>query len=281
MATTRIAVIADIHHGRDTQTKRGSVALPLLERFVTQMNAENIAAVIDLGDRISDEDPERDRLLQSDVAMCFAKLAPAHHHVSGNHDVALLSLADNEAIMDRPSGSRALNIGDVRCVFWQPDVSLTRSRGFRLSAGDLGALVQLLAQDDRPTLLVSHVPLSGQAQTGNYYFEANPEHAAYAETDAIRAAIADAPCPIVALSGHVHWNTMTTVDGTPHLTLQSLTETFISGDPAEAAGLLDIGDGSLRWSVTGREPLSVTLPWPKAKARWRAPLTRFATAAVA
>ncbi|XUM20841.1 hypothetical protein ACRAVF_25775 [Bradyrhizobium oligotrophicum S58] len=115
-------MIADIHHGRDTQTKRGAVALQLLERFVTQMNAENIDAVIDLGDRISDEDPERDRLLQSDVAMCFAKLAPTHHHVSGNHDVALLSLADNEAIMDRPSESRALIIGDVRCVFWQPDV---------------------------------------------------------------------------------------------------------------------------------------------------------------
>ncbi|WP_316193063.1 metallophosphoesterase family protein [Bradyrhizobium sp. SZCCHNRI1029] len=279
--TTRIAVIADIHHGRDTPTKRGSVALQLLERFVTEVNAEDIDAVIDLGDGISDEDPERDRLLQSDVAMCFAKLASTHHHVSGNHDVALLSLADNEAILDRPSGSRAVIVGDVRCVFWQPDVSLTPTRGFRLSASDLDALVQLLAQDDRPTLLVSHVPLSGHAQTGNYHFEANPGHAAYAETDAIRAAIADAPCPIVGLAGHVHWNTLTTVDGTPHLTLQSLTETFISGDPAEAAGILTIGDGSLRWTVTGREPLSVTLPWPRTKARWCAPLSCFATAAMA
>jgi 3',5'-cyclic-AMP phosphodiesterase len=280
LATTRIAVIADIHHGRDTLTKRGSVALSLLERFVAEVNAESFDAVIDLGDRISDEDPERDRVLQSDVAMCFAKLAATHHHVSGNHDVALLSLADNEAIFDRPSGSRSLIIGDVRCVFWQPDVSLTRTRGLRLSAGDLDALVQLLAQDDRPTLLVSHVPLSGHSQTGNYYFEANSGHAAYVETDAIRAAIVEAPCPIVALAGHVHWNTLTTVDGTPHLTLQSLTETFISGDPAEAAGILDIEDGALRWTVTGHEPLSVTLPWPATKSRWRAALTSFAAPAV-
>jgi hypothetical protein len=281
LATTRIAVIGDIHHGQDTPTKRGSMALPLLEQFVAEVNSGRFDAVIDLGDRISDEDPERDRLLQSDVATCFAKLVPPHHHVSGNHDVALLSLADNEAILDRPSGSRALSIGDVRCVFWQPDVRLTRERGFRLSAGDLEELVRLLGQDDRPTLLVSHVPLSGHAQTGNYYFEANPSHAAYAETDAIRAAIAEAPCPIVALAGHVHWNTLTTVDGTSHLTLQSLTETFISGAPAEAAGILDIEEGWLRWTVTGREPLSVTLPWPKTKTRWRAPLARFATAAVA
>ncbi|NPU64544.1 metallophosphoesterase [Bradyrhizobium sp. 83012] len=280
MATTRIAVIGDIHHGQDTPTKRGSMALPLLEQFVAEVNNGRFDAVIDLGDRISDEDPERDRLLQSDVAMCFAKLVPVHHHVSGNHDVGLLSLADNEAILDRPSGSRALTIGDIRCVFWQPDVGLTRERGFRLSAGDLEELVRLLWQDDRPTLLISHVPLSGHAQTGNYYFEANPGHAAYAETDGIRAAIAEAPCPIVALAGHVHWNTLTTVDGTSHLTLQSLTETFISGAPAEAAGILDIEEERLRWTVTGREPLSVTLPWPKTRTRWRAPLARFAKAAV-
>ncbi|WP_315720428.1 MULTISPECIES: metallophosphoesterase family protein [unclassified Bradyrhizobium] len=281
MATTRIAVIGDIHHGQDTPTKRGSMALPLLEQFVAEVNSGRFDAVIDLGDRISDEDPERDRLLQSDVAMCFGKLVPVHHHVSGNHDVALLSLADNEAILDRPSGSRALTVGDIRCVFWQPDVGLTRERGFRLSASDLEELVRLLWQDDRPTLLVSHVPLSGHAQTGNYYFEANPGHAAYAETDAIRAAIAEAPCPIVALAGHVHWNTLTTVDGTSHLTLQSLTETFISGAPAEAAGILDIEEGRLRWTVTGREPLSVTLPWPQTRTRWRAPLARFAASAVA
>ncbi|WP_244422154.1 metallophosphoesterase [Bradyrhizobium sp. ORS 285] len=275
LATTRIAVVGDIHHGHDTQTKRGSMALPLLERFVAEINDGSVDAVIDLGDRISDEDPERDRLLQSDVAMCFAALTAKHHHVSGNHDVACLTLADNEAIFDLPSGSRALMAGEVRCVFWQPDVRLARTRGLHLSDGDLDGLEQLLGQDERPTLLVSDVPLSGHAQTGNYYFEANPGHAAYAEVAGIRKVIADAPCPIVALAGHVHWNTLTTVDGTPHITLQSLTETFISGEPAESFGVLEVEDNELRWTVLGREPVSVTLPWRKTKSRWRAPLPTF------
>ncbi|CAL77914.1 hypothetical protein; Putative hydrolase [Bradyrhizobium sp. ORS 278] len=279
MTRTRIAVIGDIHHGRDTPTKRGSRALPLLQQFVAKVNAENIDTVIDLGDRISDEDPERDRLLQSDVAMSFAELRASHHHVSGNHDVAMLTLDDNEAIFDLPSGSRQRIIGHVRCVFWQPDVRLAPTRGFRLSAGDLDALADLLGQDDRPTLLVSHVPLSGHAQHGNYYFEANPGHATYAELDQIRATMAHAPCPIVALAGHVHWNTLTTVDGTPHITLQSLTETFISGDAAEAFGVLDIEGDELRWVVRGREPVSIVLPWPKTKSRWRSPLPRFVDAA--
>ncbi|WP_035657904.1 hydrolase [Bradyrhizobium sp. STM 3809] len=276
MATTRIAVVCDIHHGQDTATKRGSMALPLLERFVAETNAGSFDAVIDLGDRISDEDPERDRLLQSDVAMCFGRLAVAHHHLSGNHDVACLTLADNEAIFDLPSDSRSLIIGDIRCVFWQPDVRLTRARGLHLADGDLARLEALLAEDERPTLLLSHVPLSGHAQTGNYYFEANPGHATYAEVAEIRKAIADAPCPIVALAGHVHWNTLTTVDGTPHVTLQSLTETFISGQPAESFGVLEVEADQLRWVVQGREPLSLTLPWRRAKPRWRPPLPTFA-----
>ncbi|BAM89425.1 conserved hypothetical protein [Bradyrhizobium oligotrophicum S58] len=251
------------------------MALSLLERFVEEVNAASVDAVIELGDRISDESSARDRVLEQEVAERFNELSVPHHHVSGNHDVALLSLADNEAILDRPSGSRTLIIGEVRCVFWQPDVTLTRERGLGLSPGDLDDLVRMLAADDRPTLLVSHVPLSGHEQTGNYYFEANPGHATYAEIAEIRAAIAGAPCPIVALAGHVHWNTLTTVDATPHITLQSLTESFISGDAAEASGMIEVDADELRWVVRGREPVSIALPWRKTKSRWRAPLPSF------
>jgi 3',5'-cyclic-AMP phosphodiesterase len=151
LATTRVAVIGDIHHGRDTTTKRGSTALPLLERFVAEVDAGRVDAVIELGDRISDEDPARDRVLAQEVAERFDELAVPHHHVSGNHDVAMLSLADNEAILGRPTGSRALVIGEIRCVFWQPDVSLTRERGLHLVPGDIDSLARLLCDDDRPT----------------------------------------------------------------------------------------------------------------------------------
>lgn len=275
MLRTRIAVIADIHHGRDTPTKKGSVALPLLRRFTADIDAGSYDAVIDLGDRISDEGLDRDNALARDVAAVFSSLASPRHHVSGNHDQAFLSAADNERLLDAPTASRSIVIGEVRCVFWQPDVALTPARGFHLAPGDLDMLARLLNDDDRPTLLVSHVPLSGHAQTGNYYFERNPGHATYAEIDAIRGVIAAAPCSITALAGHVHWNTLTVVDGTPHITLQSLTETFISGDAAESSAVLEIEDEVLRWTVSGREPLAVTLPWHATKPRWRAPLPVF------
>src|SRR5687767_5109180 len=127
---TRIAVVADIHHGRDTFTKRGTAALPLLDKFVADVNGASFDAVIDLGDRISDETAERDTELQREVANGFRKLGnKPRHHVIGNHDFAFMSGDDNAAILDAPLGTRAAVIGDIRVAFWQPDVSITVERG--------------------------------------------------------------------------------------------------------------------------------------------------------
>lgn len=275
MAPFRLAFVGDIHHGRDTFTKKGTAALSLLDRFVAEADGGAFDAVIELGDRISDEDAEQDRRLLREVASRFARLRRPRHHVSGNHDHAMLSPQENEALLDAPLGCRAVEIGALRIVFWQPDVALSRQRGFRLAEGDLARLERLLGQDDRPTLLVSHVPLSGHAQTGNYYFERNPAHATYAEVADIRRVIASAPCPITAVAGHVHWNTLTIVDGTPHITLQSLTETFTTGVPAGSTGVLEIDGDAMRWTVSGLDPFAVVLPWRRAKRRWTAPLPRF------
>lgn len=275
MAPIRLAFIGDIHHGRDTFTKKGTAALSLLDRFVDKVERGDFDAVIELGDRISDEDANEDRRLLREVASRFARLRCPRHHVSGNHDHAMLSPQENETLLDAPLRCRAVELGPLRIVFWQPDVGLTRERGFRLAAGDLARLERLLAEDERPTLLVSHVPLSGHAQTGNYYFERNPGHATYAEIADIRRVIASAPCPIAAVAGHVHWNTLTVVDGTPHITLQSLTETFTTGAPAACTGVLEIDGETMRWTVSGLDPFAATLPWPRAKRHWTAPLPRF------
>jgi hypothetical protein len=273
---TRIAVVADIHHGRDTFTKRGSAALGLLDGFVDSVNAGSFDAVIDLGDRISDETAERDAVLQREVVKGFRRLGNKRlHHVIGNHDLAMLSAEENSAILDAPLHTRAVIVGDHRIAFWQPDVRVTIERGFHLNDGDLDALEKLLNTDDRPTLLVTHVPLSGHAQTGNYYFERNPGHATYAENAEIRGVIAKAPCPLIALAGHVHWNTLTMVDGVAHLTLQSLTETFTTGEPAGSTAVIEIDGDEFRWTVGGLDRVAITLPWPKTKPQWRPPLKAF------
>ena len=172
MTAIRLAVIADIHHGRDTFTKKGSAALPLLDQFIAQANEGAFDAVIELGDRISDEDPETDRRLQKAVAARFARLTIPRHHVAGNHDRAMLSLRENAALLDAPLESRTLDIGSLRIVFWQPDVSLTPARGFHLVDGDLEQLRSLLGRDERPHTAREPRPLVGSRANRKLLFRA-------------------------------------------------------------------------------------------------------------
>jgi 3',5'-cyclic-AMP phosphodiesterase len=113
------------------------------------------------------------------------------------------------------------------------------------------------------------VPLSGHSQLGNYYFERCPDRSTYLDDlPAIRRVLEEAPCPLVCFAGHVHWNTVTVVDGIPHVTLQSLTETFTTGGPAGCTGLLELDRELLRWRVGGLDPITLELAWPRQRRRW-------------
>lgn len=126
---------------------------------------------------------------------------------------------------------------------------------------------------DRPLLVVSHVPLSGHSQIGNYYFQNNPGLSTYPMAERARAALAQARVPVVCLAGHVHWNTVTTVDGIPHLTQQSLTESYTTeGAPAGAMGVIELGE-TVAWEVVGDDPFHTRLR-PSVR-RWTPALPEF------
>jgi hypothetical protein len=145
--------------------------------------------------------------------------------------------------------------------------------GFVLTEYDLVWLARTMQAADRPCLVVSHVPVSGHSQIGNYYFENNPTSSVYPMADRARAALALARVPVVCLSGHVHWNTVTTVDGITHLTQQSLTESFTTGgEAAGAMGVIELGD-TLRWDVAGDDPFAFAFR-PTAR-RWTPPMPDF------
>jgi hypothetical protein len=82
----------------------------------------------------------------------------------------------------------------------------------------------------------------------------------------------EATVPVVWIAGHVHWNTLTFVDGIPHLTLQSLTETFTSSpEPAASWALLELSD-TIAWQVFGLDPLELRLPAAPTSRRWVTPM---------
>ncbi|MFP4274764.1 MAG: ATP-binding cassette domain-containing protein, partial [Paracoccaceae bacterium] len=252
----RLCIVADIHHGAPSHTKRGDTALALMEEFARFAADARPDMVLDLGDRITDADRETDMRLQREVAEAFAPIVAPRHHLNGNHDRDHLSVEDNAGILGQPLHHQVIDAGQWQIVLWRADSQIHRAGpvpGFDLPPQDLEWLESTMRAARKPTLVVSHVPVSGHAQTGNFYFERNPEFATYPQTARARAALAQARVPVVCLAGHVHWNTVTTVDGIPHLTQQSLTESFTTeGEPAAAMGLLELGD-AVRWEVSGRD----------------------------
>lgn len=274
--SVRICVVADIHHGKPSATKRGDTALALMEEFARFTNEARPDFVLDLGDRISDENRETDIVLQKDVGEAFRNVAAPIHHLNGNHDRDHLEVSDNETILGQPMKSMTLDVGDWRIALWRADAKIHRDadrQGFVLREEDLLWLSRAAQAADRPLLVVSHVPISGHAQTGNYYFERNPGVSTYPMAERARAALAQARVPVVCLAGHVHWNTVTTVDGITHLTQQSLTESFTTqGEPAGAMGLIELGE-TVNWQVAGRD--SIAFGFTPSATRWTPPLPVF------
>lgn len=273
----KLAILTDIHHGKPHHTKRGDRAMAEMARAAEHVNRIAPDLVFDLGDRITDADRAADLALMRDVADAFGALDAPTHHICGNHDRCHLSVRENEEIMGQVLANERIDAGRWQILLWRAEAKITDTgtyRGFDLPESDFLWLAHHLADATKPTLVLSHVPVSGHAQTGNYYFETNPDLSAYPQTPRVRQALARARVPVVVLSGHVHWNTVTRIDGAVHLTQQSLTESFTTGGaPAGAWGVLELGADSIDWTVHGLDRISCSLP--VSSQRWVPPRAPF------
>ncbi len=270
----KIAIITDIHHGPLSHNKKaGWSALPVVDRFVDHARAIGADLLLDLGDHISDTTREADRAVMAEVVERLARFEGERVHVLGNHDVANLSIEDNEEIFGSSMRSRVVDLGALRLIAWQPDVRLIRGKGFNPAQPHLEWLVEALLADERPAIIATHVPVSGHSQVGNYYFEGAPEYATYPDHAEVRRAVEETGRAAMWLSGHVHWNTLTNVRNVKHITVQSLSERFTTGeDPAEAFAELEIADGRFALRVHGNDPIELSLPFHRSADRpWIAP----------
>jgi Icc protein len=266
-----LAIITDIHHGPDRGTKKGTAALPLLERFTDFVSSRRPACTIDMGDRISEVDAVTDRKLVAEVASAMAKIPGAIHHVLGNHDVAKLSSADNESLMQHSFASSSMDLNDVHLVFWNANAKLDVVNGFALPDADLEWLRTDLQRTELPTVIFTHVPLDNGSMKGNFYFEKDyPRHAGYPEAqgEAVRDVIERNGNVILCLNGHAHWNAYHAIDGTHYVTIPSLTESFTTWPHAnEAFASLTIAE-SIEIEVFGRTPMSYRLPIKVKNEHW-------------
>ena len=271
MQTLKLALITDIHHGPSEHGKQGDEALSLLEDFVTASNLYKPDLVIDMGDRIRDIDREGDFVLEQEVISILNKLNAPHVHLLGNHDLEHLSREDNEAALGVSVASQSRDIKDYHLVFWQPNA---RFPDFIATPEQLSWLKNDLASTTLPSLIFTHAPFSDAAMHSHYYFQNAPKsHAGYQNSQEIRQIIDSNANVTACLSGHVHWNSLNTINGTHYLTLQSLTESFTTqGQAAQSWAWLELSD-KLHLKVEGKDPFEVILAKKVAGTHWRAALS--------
>ena len=265
MKSARIAVVGDVHHGPPTATKRGEQALSLLDDVVRAIEVDKPDLVLDMGDRINDIDPQTDRRLAREVGNVFRRITAPRVHLLGNHDMCFMDREANEEALGTSVAHQVRDLGVWRMVVFQPTVEIRRPGGFApIGAADLAWLRNVLVSSDQPSLVVSHVPVSGHSMESNYYFQGRAEFSTYPNRDEVLGILDSASAPIAWLSGHVHWNTFIRIAGIPHLTIQSLSESFTSGGQAAGAwGTLTLSAEGIDLSLGGLDPFHVKLPMPR------------------
>jgi 3',5'-cyclic AMP phosphodiesterase CpdA len=234
----RLAIITDIHHGRDTGNVRGPQALAVLEQFVQAAHGAEPDAVLELGDRLTDEDPQTDRTRLLEVARIFKRLPYPRFHLLGNHD--LLPLIAQEAILEARLDDHSAVIGGWKLIFLN---TFDGTTGGRVTAETLAWLEAELSGNALPVAVFSHQPLHGQWLEGNPYFERDyRDGACPVGSDALRAILARYGVR-VCINGHAHWNDLRVVNGIPYVTLLSATESYWSRpDPSRAWALVTLGE---------------------------------------
>jgi len=264
----KLALITDIHHAPD-----GPSIVPHVEAFVAMATSVGADLILDLGDRIDDIDRATDLRLLEELVAAFRRFHGPRLHLLGNHDVVNLTADDHERVLGRRPGHHVYDLGAVRLLLWEPPVVFHRPRGFDPAGEHLQWLTDMLAADPRPAIVASHIPNSGAAMTGNYYFANNPTLATYPDHDAIRAAVEGSGAVALWLSGHVHWNSFCVVGNIHHATLQSPSETFTtSSRPALTWAMLEISDGTATLAISGHDPLTVNFPFARSDTRtWPTP----------
>lgn len=255
----KIALITDIHYGFDTGARLGSKAPRLMNAFNKAAQAYQPDFIVDMGDRVSGRNARLDHHYMTVLQKHFQGLSAPVHHLIGNHDEKHLSRADNEHITGSPSHSWSMDHGDFHFIFWNPEIQ-RHGTGLSATQGDLHWLENDLASTEKKTVLFSHIPFDHEPK------EENPhEHIAlrfhHADSHAIRKILEDSEKVKLCLSGHVHRNHKSEINGIHYISQQSLTQTYkkLYRVPAAAWAWLEIHDDRIVHRLRGKVQKDYTL----------------------
>lgn len=227
-------------------------------------------AVLHLGDLIEHsgaEVPQEERARVDErnfitALQSFQSLHIPSMHCIGNHPV----MAASEEVLTSALGLKepyyARDIGEHRVIMLHSrvrhrhDSALHKSgSGIYIDDQQLEWLRRDLDATDKNVLVCCHHPLVDQDLRGNVWFERYPQCALTENRDKVQEVLSKSGKVVAVLSGHTHWNYLD-VDqfGTPHLTLQSLSENFRGdGTPANTHAVVVLKDAAFNVEIFGND----------------------------
>ncbi len=262
----RIGVVCDIHHGQNSGETAGELALPLLSGILESIQQAGVDLIVDLGDRINDQNASEDKRLTADVGAAFSRVSVPRFHILGNHDTVNLDRHEVTDALRHSTDSQVLQKGDWDLVMWSPVIRKNCEGCPFASEVDLHWLAESVS-DHRRTIIFTHFPLDRQDPTRNWYFHNYPQRATFTNLDAVTSVLESKTGLAATVSGHSHWNSLCTRDDVHFLGLPAVSSTFTTGEADAAWTLLEL-DSELLVSVFGRRPRKYHLPLRKRGDRW-------------
>jgi predicted MPP superfamily phosphohydrolase len=224
----KVAVITDIHIGKDSGARLGSKAPRLMRKFIKEVNAYNPDLIVDLGDRISSSSKEEAQENLISLKEHFNEAAAPVHFIIGNHDLKYLSANENAKILECNEKSSSIVIKDHHLIFWNPSVDAKGEEGLVVEEKDLLWLKNELYKNDKAKIIFSHVPLDGLDEDKT--LEGVPKNILkrfyYSNADEIQKILENNRNVLLSIGGHRHQNRHVELNGVSYITQQSLTSTY-------------------------------------------------------
>jgi 3',5'-cyclic-AMP phosphodiesterase len=256
--TLKIGIVTDIHNGPDMDTRIGSMAIPMLDRFVEAMGRFRPDIIVDLGDRINDVSVAEDRARIQTVRDRLVSLGIPVLFLYGNHDLINVKPDEQRRLLGKTGDYESRDVKGFHLILLNSQDPTFDGVGGTISEAQLEWLQADLDSSQGPVLVFCHHPLNEQDSSTHWYFGDHSAYALAVNRERARAILARSGRVRAIFHGHMHWNHVTVKDGMSYVTVESLICNGLTGGPPAGcfAEVTTETEGGLRVDVRGRLPMT-------------------------
>lgn len=204
--------------------------------------SQSVDVVIDLGDRIEDDNVEADLAITALIREQLLSYPLPVFHLHGNHDVVYAPKEQLNTVLGKTEGYEAVRLKDLNIIL----LDSTDPRPTLISHKQADWLKEQLKTHRGPTVVFCHHPLFLVDLSQHPYFAHRQEEATIHDLDDIRSTLLAAPSIKGIFQGHLHMLIKGAIQNFALHIVPSLTNSVDTKFPGGGFGILMIGDGGVQ-----------------------------------